>query len=236
MGENMPNDVYSIFFDMLNVPINMDINKLFIEHIKKSVQKDSIFLIRILKNSEMLSKINGAILKEKELYLNIVTLHNHINNRNFDFLEFLSKKWPKITRNKTLLINKYIFITSNYVNAAEELDEKSKIYIVTNSEIAEKYNKPNIEVINYDNYMINDIKAVKKEINEYDEFNWHNIGTGNSVINKRVFWQIKKIIEALNEDNKDYVCLKYERDIDGTNWKAFENRYIEQYNLLFEYL
>ena len=225
-------NICSIYYDMLNAPLNIDIKKVIGHIITNNTKKRTIFIIRVLKHKNILQKFYDNILNENENKF-ALTFHKMIKSHTIDIggVVNIINKWEIAETNK-ITVDSIVFITSNYIDIIKDINKK--IYMVTDFEKNNNYNLENVVSMNYNEYLIDDLTLMKNEIKEYDKYNWHNIGTGNSVINKRVFYQLNMFIEALNTEKLDFACLKcYECHI-NMEWTE-QTKYIEQYVLFFDY-
>jgi hypothetical protein len=101
---------------------------------------------------------------------------------------------------------------------------------MTNSQMINKYNKENLTIINYDNYPVADELSLEKEIEIYNKRQqWHK------GYDKRMFYQLVKIIEALNKEALIFFCVSYCMDIQNIPWKE-RDEFIKQFVLCFDYV
>jgi hypothetical protein len=226
-------NICSIYYDMLNAPLNIDIKKVISHIITNNTKKHTIFIIRVLKHKNILQKLYDNILNENEIKFNL-TFHGMITSHPIDIRNVVNiiNKCPGTVEANKIKVDSIVFITSNYMDIIKDINKK--IYMVTDFEKINSYNSENVVSINYNEYLVDDLRFLKNEIKEYDKYNWHNVGTGNSLINKRVFYQLNMFIEALNTEKLDFACLKYYKYPINMEW-AEQRKYIEQYVLLFDY-
>ena len=221
-----------IYYDMLNSPLNIDIKKIIQDHVVKTLGKNTVYIIRILKQNGLLQKLYDEVLITEKEFSGHLTLHSLIKSRTLDMISVIHmvEKIPDEFFKNKLSVDNLVFITSSYIDIKYN---NENIYVVTAPEKVKNYDSPNIVAINQNDFLISDVISMKKAIKEYDKFNWHNVGTGDSVINKRLFYQINMFSEALNTKNRDFACFKYNQDIKSMEWATLR-KYIEQYVLVFD--
>jgi len=229
---NMDYFAWSICYDMLNTPLNIDIKRVIKHNLKNDIQIPKVFIIRILKQKDVFPSLYNDILNEKEVNWSYIemphsAIWSHSSNFPLGTFDILSK-WSKIYKHNKIKINKFIFITSNYMNSISDI--KNNILLITEPEKINDYCiYKNVVSVNYNKYLINDETLLRKKIKKYDKHNWHNIGTGNSIINKRVFFQLNMFVEALNKEKSAFTCNKF-----LVNWDEKQSKYITQYILFFD--
>jgi hypothetical protein len=103
---------------------------------------------------------------------------------------------------------------------------------MTNSQMINKYNKENLTIINYDNYLIAGELSLEKEAEIYDK-DWYDEGWYR-IYDKMVFFQLIKIIEALNRESLNFFCAPYCINIQNIPWKE-RYEFIKQFVLCFDY-
>jgi len=229
--------IFSIYYDIFDTPLNIDIKKLFEDNILPNIHNKPAFLIRFLKQKDILLKLYNNILDKNEFCMGKITIPSVIWNYDkkwdpiFDAIS-ISSDWFNINTNNKLTIDDIIFITSKYIDIIDEIKKDRNIFLITNSETANDYSTKNINIINYDKYIISEIEYNEKK-KEYDKHNWKN-GYGISVFNEDAFCKLNLLAEALNNKNLDYTCLRYCHNIENIEWTE-RNENIEQYILCFDY-
>lgn len=228
-------NIYSIYYDIFNTPLNIDIKKIFEENISPNIQNKSIFLIRFLKQENILSKLYVNIVKENEICGRQLTYPGVIWNYGkmdmlFDTIR-ISNDWYKIRENNKVIIDNIILITSEYINIIDEIKNNKNIFLITNSKMTNSYNTKNVNIINYDAYIMDETEYSEK-VKKYDKHNWRD-GQGNFLINRDVLCKLNMFAKALNNKDLDYTCLRYCHDIVNIEWTE-RNENIEQYVLYFD--
>jgi hypothetical protein len=227
--------IFSIYYDIFDTPLNIDIKKLFEDNILPNIHNKPAFLIRFLEQEDILPKLYGNIANENEICRGQITYPRIIWNYGTEPIldaTRIGNAWFYINTNNKLTIDVIIFITSRYINIIDEIKNNRNIYLITNSETAENYNTKDVNVINYDKYIISEIEYNKKK-KEYAKHCWKD-GYGNTVINPDILCKLNMIAEALNNKNLDYTCLRYCHKIENIEWKESIET-IEQYILYFDY-
>jgi hypothetical protein len=92
-----------------------------------------------------------------------------------------------------------------------------------------KYDKENLTMINYDNYLIADELSIEKEIEIYNKDLWYKN------YDKTILYQLVKIIEALNKEALNFFCAPYCINIQNIPWKE-RDEFIKQFILCFDYV
>jgi hypothetical protein len=189
---------------MSNVSFNIDVKKLFEDCVVKNIRKP-IYLIRILNHKDMLSRLCDNILSEKTINYHALTFPGMIwDHKPHDLSELINilNKYCRVIDSDKITISNFIFITSNNIDFIEKINNKQHIYFMTNSQTINKYEKEKFTLINYDDYLVNDVLSIEKEIEIYNARNFYKT-------DKRVFLQLNKIIEALNKENLNFLCMPY---------------------------
>jgi hypothetical protein len=257
--ENMEEyGICSIYFDMLNTPVNLDIKKYFEMYINENNDKKYIFAIRILKKKNILGRLREHIIDENSVDYHGITMPGVLWSRDkIDILDFtISNKWAVIQKSYKPVINKYIFITSNPI--IKEIirnnqfckrfgTESRNVYLLTDD--PETPNQPTQESVlqerqsgqgmvkghfmkesRYSDYLLDDTKGIMQEIKYYNQWNWCD-RPGNGRITKRVFYILNKTAEGLNIQNRKFVCYTYCVDIKDINECE---KYVGQYIMYFD--
>ncbi|MCL2042791.1 MAG: hypothetical protein FWG89_01490 [Treponema sp.] len=219
-------DAWSIYYDRINTPYNIDIKKIFGNIVANDLHIPQIFIIRILKQNYPFSSIFEKIINEDTLQYKYLEFPLYMiwsqNLKIIDVANDIIAGWGNKKNNK---INKYIFITPNNIEY-ENKDKKNIIMITCNKN---EENNDNIVNINYNDYLIDDVNMLENKIIEYDKkSNWHSVATGESSINEHMFFQLNMFIEALNIHNVHYGCLKFLVDF------SEKIDYLEQRLLFFD--
>jgi hypothetical protein len=189
----------------------------------------------------MLSRLCDHIVCETKINYHATTfpgaIWNHIEQDvHKDFKSALAnwEKWCGIIDKNYIPISNFVFITSNNINFIEKINDKQHIYLMTNSQMVNKYDKENLTIINYDNYLITGELSLEKEIEIYNKKQqWYKD------YDKRMFYQLVKIIEALiealNKEALNFFCASYCIDIQNIPWKE-RDEFIKQFVLCFDYV
>ena len=216
-------DAWSIYYDRINTPYNIDIKKIFDTIVTNDLHIPKIFIIRILTRKYPFSTIFDKIIKEAEVkYSYLPLVHGMIYSKNIDRIDVINNiitGLEDVLKKNSIKINKYIFITPNQIDYNNKY--KKNILMITGNENLKDYD--NIINQNYNDYLIDDVKLLKNKIKEYDKYNGHNIGTGESVINEHMFFQLNMFIEALNKHNLHFGCFNFKVDF-SENIDHFEQR------------
>jgi len=227
--------IRSIYYDIFDTLLNIDIKKIFEDNILPNIHNKPAFLIRFLKQKDILPKLYSNIVNENEICRGQITLPSIIWNYGTDpILDALriGNDWIYINTNNKLTIDNIVFITSKYINIIDEIKENRNVFLITNSKVAENCNLKNVNVINYDKYIISEIEYNEKK-KEYAKHGWKD-GFGNSMINEDILCKLNMFAEALNNKNLDYTCLRYCHKIENIERKE-SIKAIEQYILYFDY-
>ena len=218
---------------MLNSPLNIDIKKIIQKHVVKTLSDNSIYIIRILKQKDLLQKLYDEVLISGKEFNGHLTFVGFIKSHALDAISIVHmvEKIPNDFFKNKLAVDNLVFISSSYIDI--KCVDKN-IYVITAPENIKDYDSPNVVALNQNDFLVKDIISMKKAVKEYDKYNWHNIGTGNSGINQRVFYQVNMFSEALNTNNRDFTCFKYNQNIKNME-QAIHWKYIEQYVLVFDY-
>lgn len=227
--------IYSIYCDMVDTPLNINIKRLFMDNILLNIHNKPAFLIRFLKQKDILRELYNNIVNENEIGIGL-TLPSMIFKDGTDPIKDairIANDWFNIIKNNKPKIENIIFITSKYINIIDEIIENKDIFLITNSEMAENYNTKNVNIINYDKYTISEIEYNDKK-KEYAKRCWKVVANGNSFINLDILCKLNMFAEALNNKNLDYSCLRYCHNIENMEReKMIES--IEQYILYYDY-
>jgi len=97
----------------------------------------------------------------------------------------IANDWFYINTNGELIIDNIIFVTSKYIDIIDEAKKNRNIFLITNSETANDYNIENVNIINYDKYIISEIEYNEK-MKEYAKHGWKVGKNGNSVFNENI--------------------------------------------------
>jgi hypothetical protein len=186
----------------------------------------------------MLLRLYDHILCENKINYHATTLPsavwNHLEQdvrKDFESAIYNWGKWSRILDGIYIPISNFVFITSNNINFIEKINDKQHIYLVTNSQMINKYDKENLTMINYDNYLIADELSIEKEIETYSKDLWHSWYG----IDKMIFYQLIKIIEALNKEALNFFCAPYCINMQNIPWKE-RDEFIKQFILCFDYV
>jgi len=234
---NREYNIFSIYYDMLNTPINIDIKKIFEKNIIPNIHNKPAYLIRFLKQNDIFKKLYDNIINENEINMYATDFPSVIWNYGKMHLLFdavrISNNYCNLFDNNKIVINNIIFITPKYIDNIANFKKDKNIFLITNSEMTNEYDTKDVNIINYDKYIINDIKYVKEKINEYDKYNWKN-GYGESQFNPNVLYILNMLAEALNYKELNYTGLQYFKSIENMEYTEIREN-VEQYVLLFDY-
>ena len=227
--------IYSIYYDIASIPINIDIKKILEDNITSNIHNKPLFLIRFLKRNDIFPKLFDNILNENKIRMGALTYPSIIwNYENMDIIHDTARiinNWFKIIASKKPIIDNIIFVTSSYLEVIENIGKEKYIYLVSNSEMINKYSNAN--VINFEKYIINDMALINENIKIYDKYNWKD-GNKNNVLDEQVIYFLNMFAKALNNRNANYTCLRYCNDIKNIEWTE-RNEAIEQYILYYDY-
>jgi len=247
---NRKYSVFSIYYDMFNTPLNIDIKKMFKENIIPNIHNTPLFLIRFIKQKDVFPKLYNTIINENGINYHAFTIIPPSVIWNYEKMGFpscgdlsyhdlinhsiiITNNWCKIIDNNKITIDNIIFITSKYIDVIDEIKANKNIFLITNSKMKDEYNTKNINVINYDKYINND---VEERIKEYNNIcNWKDSRDGEPLINPNIFYMLNMLAEAFNYNDLNYTCLKYCLGIKNMKMEEREEN-IEQYGLFFDYM
>jgi hypothetical protein len=192
----------------------------------------------MLNHKDMLSRLYDHILCENKIDYHATTLPgavwNHFEqdvHKDFESALDLWNKCYRIVDKNYMTVSNLVFVTSNNINFIEKINDKQHIYLMTNSQMINKYDKENLTMINYDNYLIADEVSIEKEIETYSKdlwYSWYGI-------DKMIFYQLIKIIEALNKEALNFFCAPYCINMQNIPWKE-RDEFIKQFVLCFDYV
>jgi hypothetical protein len=229
--------IFSIYYDMLNTPINIDIKKIFEENIIPNIHNKPVYLIRFLKQNDIFKKLYDNSINENGIKYHATTIPSVIWNYGkmhffYDALK-ISNNYCELFDNNKIAINNIMFITSKYIDNIADLKKDKNIFLITNSEMTNEYDTNDVNIINYDKYIINDIKYIKEKIKEYDKYNWKN-RCGECFFNPNILYILNMLAETLNYKDLNYTGLRYTYPIGNMKYTEIKEN-VEQYVLLFDY-
>jgi len=150
----------------------------------------------------------------------------------YDKIDFLKdglrifENWYKINKDNKIVIDNIILITSKYIDIIEDIKYDKNIFLITNSERINEYNTKNINIINYDKYIINNIEYEKEKTKEYDKYN-------PKYGNQNVIYILNMLEEALNTKGLKNICVRFFGGIENMEYTETDEN-IDQYVLFFD--
>jgi hypothetical protein len=243
--KNREYSIISIYYDMFNTPINIDIKKIIEDNIISNIHNKPLFLIRILKQKGTFYKFYNNIVNEKGINYrrlsfgcpSVIWNYRKIGFLNFRRLYFdhtakISDNWCKIVDNNKITIDNIIIVTPDYINIIDEIKHAKKVSLITNSEMVNKYNSKKVRIINYDKYIKNDIEG---EIKEYEIYSLET-DYRTRFMSKNELYILNLLAEAFNDKDLNYTCLVYQYDIMKNIEYEERIENVNQYILSFDYM
>jgi hypothetical protein len=205
-GFVMNYSICSVFIDFASIQLNVNIKNLIRDYIVEKFKNDDkiIYVLRTTKDASVFFRILDLIKKEKTIFSGGLTFPGSIGIfEDFDSSFRQSNKLCKILEKHNPIIDKYIFITSNY-EIGRYLNDKNST-LITNNDIKNTIDKNLYDiVISYEKYISENMKIYEEE-----KYNRNKSYFSNIFSNIYEYNYFMEIINGLNIDNKKFICFRY---------------------------